>query len=424
MINYLEPNVVIVDDVRQEIEGIYDHYSSKGIGCKIFNPDLYEGDDYPTIPFSDVNIIYLDLHYSNTFDPERCVSWIRHIVKPKSFYILIMWTKDGSKGSEVSTLLQTHSVLPFLTIIKNKAEYQNDNSFDFTQLFEQINNELNSAPALEEILIWKKTVKYSSNEIIGNLTKNPANIVDKLKKIIISHGGISLKDSEDINHKRNILFDALDTVLISNTRKNTNTNISPLNSETLYNLQATENAESDKELNSWFHFKMTNEISEDLISPGLIAKNNHKFFKKLYSIQDDPKIEILLENQKKDDIQFEDIVLLISRPCDLAQKKYGKNLKLLSGIIVYKASRNTKGNFNFNGKPMDSIKTYDHLYWDNEKDDVTVIFDLRYSFSIPKDIFVDKSKFENLKIFNKELLSEIQVEYSSYSSRLGITQII
>lgn len=422
--DYLEPNVVIVDDVLLEYEGIYDYYSSKGIGCKVFNPDLYEGDEFPTTPFSDVNIIYLDLHYSNIFNSERCVSWVRHIVKPKSFYILIMWTKDESKAEEVSVLLKTNNVLPFLTIIKNKSEYQNISNFDFTLLFEQINNELNSTPALQEILIWKKTVKYSFNEIIGNLTKNPANIVDKLKKIIISHGGISIKDSEDNINKRNILFDALDTVLISNTRKNTNTDISQLNSETLYNLEATENAETDNELNSWFHFKMTNNISEDLVSPGLISKNNHKLFKKLYSIQDDPKIEMLLVNQKREGVQFEDIVVLISRPCDLAQKKYGKNLKLLSGIIVYKAKRNANGKFNYNGKPMDSIKTYDHLYWDSENDDVTVILDLRYSFSVPKDIFIDQTKFENLKIINKDLLSEIQVEYSSYCSRLGITQII
>jgi hypothetical protein len=424
MMDYLEPNVVIVDDVLLEYEGIYDYYSSKGIGCKVFNPDLYEGDEFPTTPFSDVNIIYLDLHYSNIFNSERCVSWVRHIVKPKSFYILIMWTKDESKAEEVSVLLKTNNVLPFLTIIKNKSEYQNISNFDFTLLFEQINNELNSTPALQEILIWKKTVKYSFNEIIGNLTKNPANIVDKLKKIIISHGGISIKDSEDNINKRNILFDALDTVLISNTRKNTNTDISQLNSETLYNLEATENAETDNELNSWFHFKMTNNISEDLVSPGLISKNNHKLFKKLYSIQDDPKIEMLLVNQKREGVQFEDIVVLISRPCDLAQKKYGKNLKLLSGIIVYKAKRNANGKFNYNGKPMDSIKTYDHLYWDSENDDVTVILDLRYSFSVPKDIFIDQTKFENLKIINKDLLSEIQVEYSSYCSRLGITQII
>mgnify|MGYP003605229731 FL=1 len=42
MINFLEPNVIIIDDKREEIQGIYDYYISKGIGCKIFNPDLID----------------------------------------------------------------------------------------------------------------------------------------------------------------------------------------------------------------------------------------------------------------------------------------------------------------------------------------------------------------------------------------------
>src|SRR5690606_20263941 len=95
-----------------------------------------------------------------------------------------------------------------------------DEGYNFSDLFVQLNADLNSTPSLEEILHWKKTVKYSSNEIIGNLTKSPNDVVNKLKKIIISHGGTSIKESEDNIYKRSILFDALDTVLISNTKKN------------------------------------------------------------------------------------------------------------------------------------------------------------------------------------------------------------
>lgn len=427
MIDFLEPNVIIIDDVRDEIRGIYEYYSEKGIGCKIFNPDIVDGDDYPITFYSDVNIIFLDLHYSQTFDAELCSTWIRHIVKPKSFYILIMWTKDISKGEQVSELLKTHNVLPFLTITKSKIDYQVENGYNFSDLFIQINEDLNSTPSLEEILLWKKAVKYSTNEIIGNLTKNPGNIVDKLKKIIICHGGSSIKNSDDNNYKRAILFDALDTVLASNTKKNITREISDLNNQTLYDLQTIVDGETDKELNSWFHFKLENEINPNIITPGLIAINNHSFFKKLYSIQDDPKLSRLFQIQKDNHIRIDDVVLVISRPCDIAQKKYGKNIKLLSGIIIYSAFRHQTGkrkdeiHFNDSALP-DSVKKYEHLFFSDELNDVTILFDFRYSFSVPEKIFIDK--FENLKIFNKELLSEVQVEYSSYSSRLGITQII
>lgn len=421
MINFLEPNVIIIDDKREEIQGIYDYYIERGIGCKIFNSDLIDGDDYPEKTYSDVNIIYLDLHYSEHFDAEICATWIRHIVKPRSFYILVMWTKDISKAEQVSTLLNTHKVIPFLTLTKSKTDYQSEQGYNFSDLFETLNVDLSSTPSLEEILHWKKTVKYSSNEIIGNLTSTPNNIVNKLKKIIISHGGTFIKDSEDNIYKRSILFDALDTVLISNTKKNIDGEINELNNQNLYNLQDVEDSTTDKELNSWFHFKLENEISPNLITPGLIAVNNHRFFKKLYSIKDDPKIEIFLKKQIEADKQIDDIVLVISRPCDIAQKKYGKNLKLLSGLIIKKPLRKTKGKLDL-PTPMDSLKIYDHLYFDDNDNDVTLLFDFRYSFSVPSDIFINK--FSNLKIFSKELLSEMQVEYSNYSSRLGITQII
>jgi hypothetical protein len=62
------------------------------------------------------------------------------------------------------------------------------------------------------------------------------------------------------------------------------------------------------------------------------------------------------------------------------------------------------------------------LYFSAEEKDVTLLFDLRYNFSVPEEIF--KREFTNIRIFNKEVLSEMQVEYSSYSSRLGITQVI
>lgn len=69
----------------------------------------------------------------------------------------------------------------------------------------------------------------------------------------------------------------------------------------------------------------------------------------------------------------------------------------------------------------DSIILLDHLYFNHVDNDVALIFDLRYSFSLPERIFL--SKFENIKLLNKELLSEIQVTYSSYCSRLGFTKV-
>ncbi|HEU0125570.1 MAG TPA: hypothetical protein VFQ56_04645, partial [Flavobacterium sp.] len=380
--------------------------------------------------YSDVNLVFLDLYLEGEkFDAEQCSNWVKSMIPEKAFYLLVIWSKDPSEMREVVDNLVKENRLPFIVLCENKTEYPsiNDEKYNFEELFKKLNHIFDNIPALDEISIWKRNIKTSSNQVIGNLAKtsDPSIFNNKLKKIIISHGVSSVKTNINNNRKRSILFDALDNVLISNSNKNNfEDEISELNNQQLYSLENPEESAIDKELNSWFHFKFNNENLDGQILPGIIAYNNHSLFKKLYSIQDDPKFERILTKQKEENIIIQDIVLVLSRPCDIAQNKYGKNIKLLSGIILKSAFRktNTKKEIHFNESLPDSSKKYEHLFFNEDENDITLIFDFRYSFSVPEKIF--KEKFKNIKIFNKELLSEMQVEYSSYSSRLGITQII
>lgn len=422
-----EPNIAIIDDREEEIKGILNYYHKDGIGCKYFFADDVEGDDPPLKPYSDLNLIFLDLYLDGeNFHAETCSNWVRQLIPEKTFYILIIWSKDPSEATEVLENLKRLKRLPFIVLEKNKNEYtiEGDEKYDFSKLFENISEEIANIPSLSEIGIWKKSIKNASNLIIGNLTKDiiPTILTNKLKKIIIGHGGKNIQESDDYNRKRVVLFDALDSTLISNTKKTVLTDdISKINIETLYDLKTFDQTTIDTELNSWFHFKLEKDIPHNLILPGLICQNESPFFKKYYSIEDDDKISSKLVNQKSNGAIIEDIVLVLTRPCDIAQSKFGKNINLLSGLIIKNAHRKPNGKLNIDGLP-DSIKCFEHLYFDDETDDVTLLFDYRYIFSVPKQVFIDK--FKNLKIFNKELLSEMQVGYSSYSSRLGITQII
>lgn len=424
MINHFEPNVIVVDDVKDEINGILEIYSSKNIGCKLFNPDLIDGDTMPEKPFADVSLIYLDLFYSNKFDAEQSCNWVRTIIPEKSFYIIVFWTKDPSKAKEVLELLIKKNRTPFLYFIETKSNYLADSKiYDFNLLIDKIDKECSATTAIEEILLWKKSIKLATNEVLGHLAKQPNNISEKLKKIILSHGGKSIIEFDE-HQKRNILFDALDIVLTSNTKKNVLDEVSELNKLELYNLIEPVNVEPDKELNSWFHFKLQSEIKPGHIIPGLICEFQVNNWEKIYSIQDDKNVAEYISRQNIQNTIISNITLVLSRPCDIAQKKFGKNIKLLSGLKITNPIRKEKGNKDFQGsstKP-DSLKIYDHLYFSEKEMDVTLMFDFRYSFSVPEDVFVNE--FTSIKIFNKELLSEIQVEYSSYSSRLGITQII
>lgn len=426
---YIDPNVIIIDDRKDEIQGILNYYNEKGLGCKWFDASE-TGDTMPVTPFNDISILFLDLYYTTSvseIDVEQCSLWVKSIIQPKSFYILIIWTRDIADSNSIIERLNKLDLRPFCILVKNKSEYQipTEEKYNYTRLFLEINNYLDSLPALDEIFIWKKNIKTSTNKVIGNLTndlkiESQELFIKKLKNILISHGGNIVKQIENSHQKRYLLFDAFDSVLISNSKYDIKDEIQEVTNSQIYSFKDGEMFDIDKELNSWFHFKLTNEISEDLIYPGIISMFKENDWKMMYSLHDDKIVQDYLAKQNEEDKKQLSISLLISRPCDLAQYKYGKNLKLLSGLIISDPLR--KKNKLFSTKPIPaSIIIYDNLYLNDNYKDVSILFDLRYTFSVPEKVFIED--FVNLKLFNKELISEIQMEYSSYSSKLGITKL-
>ncbi len=427
-----EPNIVFIDDKIMEVDGILELYRKDGIGVKYYNADIVAGDTPPQLPFSNVNLVYLDLYYKNDFDLEMCVEWIDSIVPKNSFYVLVIWSKDTEehKNEIIEGLTKIHKK-PFVTFneVKNNNYRNNDNSYKWQELKNKIDTELDKIPELEELSIWKKSILNSSNIVIGHLSKNidAGALRKKLQKIIIGHGGTYLLGADKENRKREVLFDALDDILTSNSKvTRPNREISQTNKNSLYKIPTFPITDVDSKLNSWFHFKLIeNTIGPNFITSGLISYFKNISLRKNYSILNDDNVTKYLKQQLEAEANkptLYDISVIISRPCDIAQNKYGRNLKLLSGTLILNPIRDNKNKFKSGLKKPLSIKQYDHLSISEIDTDCTIIFDFRYVFSLPPEIL--EERFEKIKIFNKELLSEIQVEYSSYSSRLGITQII
>lgn len=436
-----EPNIFFVDDKEREVKEIVDIYRNKGYGVKYFNADPIEGDDVPyPDSYSDAVLVFLDIYYNSerTLDEEKCAEWVSGIVNHNSFFILVIWSQDTDEANIVINKIKENHRFPFVTIIKQKSEYQKgENQWDFEQLHKDIQIAIDDNPELRELATWKRSIKNASNLIIGHLSNsnNPEMLTKKLQKIILGHGGCSFKSEDNSSGKQEVLFDALDNVLISNS-KNTRPNIDIIqaNKDILYNTSDDLSGDIDSKLNSWFHFKIhPNPIDQSTIIPGLLCKVIDPDLITQYGLLDDKNVsaylKIQLDEEEKTDsnTKIENISVLLTRPCDIAQNKFGKNLKLLSGIKIINPLRkggNGRNQYNLkvsSTKP-DSLKLLDHLYFSEAERDVALIFDFRYSYSISKDSFIEK--FKKLNTFNKELLSEIQVEYSTYSSRLGITQII
>ncbi|MBN2610193.1 MAG: hypothetical protein JXB00_01410 [Bacteroidales bacterium] len=434
----VEPNLFFVDDKKNEVIDIVEIYRNKGYGVKYFNADPIDGDDVPfPNTYSDAVILFLDLYYNSDriLDEEKCAEWVSGIINKNSFFILVIWSQDTDEVDKVIDKIRKTERHPYVTIIKQKSDYQNgDNQWDFERLHTDIQNTLDESPELIELASWKKSIKCSSNVVIGYLSKGISKFVfkERLQKIIISHGGSYLLTEDKFNEKQDVLFDALDYVLSSNS-KNTRPKKEVLkeNKENIYNISSIPNIGADSVLNSWFHFKINDgEIDNSLILPGMICEFLDSDLSRKYGLKGDenftkhfePQIE---ESEKSNSKVFiSDICVVISRPCDIAQNKFGKNIKLLCGQKITNPLRKSDRHRNIKtvDKKPDSIKIFDHLFFSEDENDICLIFDYRYILTLPLSEY--KTKLHKIKIFNKELISEIQVEYSSYSNRLGITQII
>src|SRR5690606_37051745 len=102
--------------------------------------------------------------------------------------------------------------------------------------------------------IWKKSILNSSNIVIGHLSNNTDGdtLRKKLQKIIIGHGGEHLLSSDKESLKREVLFDALDNILSSNSKiTRPNQVVSQTNKENLYNIPTFPTTDIDSKLNSW-----------------------------------------------------------------------------------------------------------------------------------------------------------------------------
>jgi hypothetical protein len=431
-----EPNIVVIDDKREEVSGLLDHYQAEGIGTKFYNACIIDGDKRPELPFSNVNLIFLDLYYSSKFDVDLCTSWICSVVPEHSFYILVIWSKDTDHSEEVLKELKEVNRSPYLNLPLQKGDTfkNNDHTWNFKKLYEHIQTDIDKHSGLEELSFWRKSISNASNLILGHLTKDLTQntLNTKLQRIILGHGGNSYKSKDRQEQKREILFEALDDVLISNAKnQRPEVGISEENMAGLYNTVNIQYADIDSKLNSWFYFKLLKDpLCQKSIKPGVISEFKDLDFEKLYcDLLSDENVKSYLSKQTEaaaldgSNTKFQSIALILSRACDIAQDKYGRNLKLISGLKIVNPVRKENPSKEFKGRnnKSDSIKLFDHLYFSEAEPDVTLIFDFRYIFSVSGEKYV--SDFDNVKVFNKDLLSELQVEYSSYSSRLGITKI-
>lgn len=133
------PQIAIVDDKIEEVQGIWDYLTSQNIGFKFYNADIVE-DNKPIKPIESVELIFLDLYYLPEFDAYLCAEWINSIIPENKLYELVIWSKDSHKTDELIQVLIEINKSPRYYLTKQKSDYQEEKGIKL--LLEEIETEI------------------------------------------------------------------------------------------------------------------------------------------------------------------------------------------------------------------------------------------------------------------------------------------
>ncbi|SKD08543.1 hypothetical protein SAMN05660461_4415 [Chitinophaga ginsengisegetis] len=140
----LGPQVILIDDIKKEVESLQEFFTELNIGTKLFEVDSLEP-AYPDVPISTTELVFLDLFYNTgfgaRFDAYVCIEWITKVVPAGQKYFLVIWSKDKSYTDELlQKMREMESPMPYQVEARSKPEYMlsGDNKYDISRLLGEL----------------------------------------------------------------------------------------------------------------------------------------------------------------------------------------------------------------------------------------------------------------------------------------------
>ncbi|PBI89076.1 hypothetical protein BSF41_24450 [Flavobacterium sp. ACN2] len=160
------PVIAIVDDKKDEVQGIIDYLSSQDIGFRYFDADIDES-NFPEKQIESVELIFLDLYYSSAFDPYQCAQWIDEIIPSKKQYELVVWSRDSHRTEELLSVLTEINKFPRFCITKQKSEiYETPDGIQ--KLINEVKNEINENKNVRVDEFLAEIIDFSEEHVILN----------------------------------------------------------------------------------------------------------------------------------------------------------------------------------------------------------------------------------------------------------------
>ena len=173
MIDDFIDSAIIIDDKKEEIEGLINLLEEKGIWTKYFFPEDLENRE---VPLKNRKIIFLDLYVDDKeTEATGQIAIIRKIFKKTlgmnfGTYGIVVWSAHTKDMLELKSKMQNDSdkyTLPLFIVGLDKYKYLKED--DFSDLFHDLNQELEKNIAAEFFIKWNNLVSQGKDKAITNI---------------------------------------------------------------------------------------------------------------------------------------------------------------------------------------------------------------------------------------------------------------
>ena len=423
MITDFIDRVVIIDDKKEETDNLVQVLKKEDISVDV---QLVNSQDKKLSSIKPLKkyrqIVFIDLSLDDSINIENNISTlIRPIltkILPKSngCYGLVVWSKhidDVLKLKEKLMLDIGKYCLPMFVVSFDKNKYLREG---YDTILEDLNKELQNDKLAYFFMKWVNTIRQAAGNAIFDIyslvpdyNKQKTELVYLLYKMALNHTGIPENQIQKQNY--NLTTDAyksfdelLYSDLINQLNKDTAINLFSFPQQNPWSGKLQEEIDIYSKLNTKLFIDSIN-IKQEIPCPGNV-----------YELKQIPNK--FCEGWPKNSTK---ICIELTPPCDFSHKKIYS--KIICGFLFLPTKKDNDSLLEF----INSFKGDNkYLFWpfEYEQQFSIMVFDFRCMISLSDEDLKKTSDYKVLFRVNHKLFADILQKYSSYSARLGMSNII
>ncbi len=405
---------VIVDDNREEVEGLISELQGADIACEFYKPSDYEQQKFN----KNRELFFFDLFLNaqdGNEDPKGQISAIRgklknSIGKSGGVYGIVLWTSHPNYLTDFKAALSKDREnklynTPLFIVGLNKQAYLRNG---FGNLLQDLNDELEKDMAAYFFMTWGTSLRQARDSAIMDVYSHAIDyntqseqLLNLLYLLARNQTGIPQKDLKNYSELSSDAFKSFDDMLYSDLINNQDLGIKDIFKGHIY--KKPQDLKEEIELYAFINNKLfidSVNISQDKIIPGNV-----------YEIVNPAQYQIIDGASKSS----KKIVIELTPPCDYSHKK--KLSRFVAGYMcecpvdhqkLFDTLKFLKGDFRYTLWPV----TFEEKIY-------IIVFDFRYLHSISNDEIVDVHKYKVIFRTQHRIFADIIQKFSSHSARLG-----